>query len=618
MRNFAVKIKHLIPSRRKKSKEKSPKLSKKALKKALGLFVYLKPYRLTFAIGMIFLLGSSLTGLLFPGLMGKLVDAQGTGAAAKDGLLSLDNINNVALLLFLVFVVQAFFSFFRIVLFSRVTENMLADLRQATYNHVIRLPIDFFNRNRVGELNSRISADISVLQETFTTTVAEFIRQIIVIIAGIAFLTFYSVKLALLMLCTLPVFMVIAVIFGKKVRKLSKQAQDLIGSSNVIVEETLSAIQSVKAYVNERFESARYKKATDDVKKVALKNANWRASFASFIILCLFGSIVLVVWYGVRLREAGEITTGDLFSFILYSVFVGASFGGIADLFSQIAKAVGATERIMEILDTETEFEPTAHKEMLLSGKIQFKDVSFSYPTRPDTEVIKGVNIDINPGEQIALVGSSGAGKSTLAQLLLQFYTPNSGNILFDGKDLTQEVEAARNNMALVPQEVLLFGGSIRENIAYGKIGASEEEIIQAAKDANAWSFIKDFKEGLDTLVGERGVQLSGGQRQRIAIARAILRNPAILILDEATSALDSESEHLVQDALERLMEGRTSVVIAHRLSTIVNSDKILVLENGEIVESGTHKELIAINGKYQSLHQLQDIGIRDTVETSA
>ena len=568
---------------------------------------------------MFFLLGSSLTGLLFPGLMGKLVDAQGTASPDADpSFLSLENINSVAIMLFGVFFVQAFFSFFRITLSSKVTENMLADLRQATYNHIIKLPIDFFNRNRVGELNSRISADISVLQETFTTTVAEFIRQIIIIVAGIVFLTFYSVKLSLLMLATLPVFMVIAVIFGKKVRKLSKQAQELVGESNTIVEETLSAIQSVKAYVNEWFESKRYKKATDQVKVVALKNATWRASFASFIILCLFGSIVLVVWYGVLLREAGEITTGDLFSFILYSVFVGASFGGIADLFSQIAKAVGATERLMEILDTDSEQISTDKPKLKLGGDVEFKEVNFAYPTRPDSQVLKNVSFSVKAGENIAIVGASGAGKSTLTQLLLNFFQPDSGNILFDNQDFSSQMHEIRNNMALVPQEVLLFGGTIRENIAYGNLEASEEQIIEAAKSANAWEFISKIKEGLDTVVGERGIQLSGGQRQRIAIARAILKDPSILLLDEATSALDSESEALVQEALERLMQGRTSFVIAHRLSTIVKADKILVLENGEIVESGSHNELIAKNGRYANLHNLQDIGVKSSSDLIA
>ena len=610
----------MFPSRKKnKDGQKKVKLSWTALKRSQRLFKYLKPYRVTFVIGMFFLLGSSLTGLLFPGLMGKLVDAQGTAAPGNEGLLNLENINTVALLLFGVFLVQAFFSFFRITLFSRVTENMLADLRQATYNHIIRLPIDFFNRNRVGELNSRISSDISVLQETFTTTVAEFIRQIIVIVAGILFLTFYSVKLSLLMLGTLPVFMIIAVVFGKKVRNLSKEAQKLVGESNVIVEETLSAIHSVKAYVNEWFESKRYAKSTNEVKAVALKNAWWRASFASFIILCLFGSIVLVVWYGVKLREAGEISTGDLFSFILYSVFVGASFGGIADLFSQIAKAVGATERLMEILDTETEVTKEAEVARKIEGAVSFKDVSFSYPTRPDTAVLSNINFSVEPGENIAIVGASGAGKSTLMQLLLKFFEPNSGSITYDGKDFNNELQTVRNNMALVPQEVLLFGGTIRENIAYGDLNASEEQIIAAAKSANAWEFINKLPEGLDTLVGERGIQLSGGQRQRVAIARAILKDPSILLLDEATSALDSESESLVQEALERLMEGRTSFVIAHRLSTIVNADRIIVMENGEIVESGTHHELLAkSNGVYANLHHLQDIGIKSSSDLSA
>ena len=412
------------------------------------------------------------------------------------------------------------------------------------------------------------------------------------------------------MLGTLPIIAVIAVIFGKFIKKLSKRTQDHIADSNIIVEETLTAITSVKAYVNEKFEFLRYRASTNEVKKVALQTAKWRGAFISFIIVAMFGSIVLVIWYGMFLKEQGEISMGDLFSFILYTVFVGASFGGIADLYAKIQKAIGATENLMEMLDEEAEDIRVEDdiKPITLKGNVAFKNISFAYPSRKEVQVLDNITFDVEAGEKIALVGSSGAGKSTISNILLQFYKPNSGSLIFDDKEATAyDLHQLRNNMALVPQEVILFGGSIKENIAYGKPGASEVEILDAAKGANAFEFIDKFPDGFETLVGERGIQLSGGQRQRIAIARAILKNPSILILDEATSALDSESEKLVQDALERLMKNRTSFVIAHRLSTIKDADKIMVLQDGAIVETGTHSDLLAKeNGIYQNLTKLQ------------
>jgi ABC-type multidrug transport system fused ATPase/permease subunit len=592
---------------RKKEKTERIKLSKESVKKAMRIFSYLKPYRVKFTIGMFFLLFSSLTSMVFPGLMGKLVDATGN-SSTDGGFFNFDNINQVAIVLLCVFAAQAVFSFFRIYLFAQVTENMLASLRQATYQHLIKLPMAFFNKKRVGELNSRIASDISILQETFTTTIAEFLRQILTITIGIALLAFYSYKLTLLMLCTLPVMIVAAVIFGKFIKKLSKNTQEKIAESNVVVEETLSGIANVKSFVNELFEINRYKKITNDVKGIALRGAKWRGGFASFIIFAMFGSIVLVIWYGALLKASGEITMGDLFSFIMYSVFVGASFGGVAELYTSIQKAIGSTEHLMEILDEETEVIEVSENPVKLTGKVAFNNIGFHYPSRPDVEVLKNVSFEVNQGQQIAIVGPSGAGKSTITNLLLRFYTPQSGTILFDNKEAQQiSLFDLRSNMALVPQEVLLFGGSIKENIAYGKPDATDEEINAAAKQANALEFITSFPEGMETLVGERGIQLSGGQRQRIAIARAILKNPAILILDEATSSLDSASEKLVQDALDNLMKGRTSFVIAHRLSTIKNADNIMVLQDGKIVEQGTHTELInKTDGVYQNLSNIQ------------
>jgi len=412
------------------------------------------------------------------------------------------------------------------------------------------------------------------------------------------------------MLALVPVVVVVAIIFGKKIKKLSKEAQDKIADSNVIVEETLQGIATVKAFVNEAFEIMRYTKKTNEVIAISLKGAIWRGAFASFIIFCLFGSIIAVIWYGVILVQDGLMSVGDLFTFILYSVFVGASLGGIADLYSQLQKAIGATENLLEIFDEETEEDDAKEKpdQKVIDGSIEFDHISFHYPNRPDVQVLNELSFTINAGQQVALVGPSGAGKTTITALLLKFYAVNSGSVLIDNKDINDfRLKNLRDAMAIVPQDVVLFGGSIYENILYGQPTATKAQVEEAARKANASEFIEGFPEGYETIVGERGVQLSGGQRQRIAIARAILKDPKILILDEATSSLDSQSEHLVQNALDTLMKGRTSLVIAHRLSTIQKADKILVLQEGKLVESGSHEELFnKENGLYKDLKTLQ------------
>lgn len=588
---------------RRKTKEDSPKkkISKEALKKSLRLFKYVKPYMGTFIIGLVFLFLSSIASMVFPYLTGMLVDAADTDL--------LEKINQIALLLLGVFFLNAVFSFFRIYTFAIVTQKTLASLRQATYNQLIRLKMQFFSERRVGELNSRISSDIALLQETFTTTIAEFLRQILIIFIGVALLAYLSIKLTLLMLALVPVVVIVAVIFGKKIRGLSKEAQNQVADSNVIVEETLQGIATVKAFVNESFEYMRYKKKTEEIIGISLKGAVWRGAFASFIIFCLFGSIVAVIWYGVILVQGNEMSIGDLFTFILYSVFVGASLGGIADLYSQLQKAVGATENLLEIFDEEREEEEVINTKLTVDkGEIKFHNVDFAYPNRADIPVLKHLNFSIKAGQQVALVGPSGAGKSTITSLILKFYTAQKGKVLIDGINIMDYgLETLRSSMAIVPQDVILFGGSIYDNILYGKPNAAKEEVQKAAKKANAYDFIQGFPEGFQTLVGERGVQLSGGQRQRIAIARAILKDPKILILDEATSSLDSQSEQLVQQALDELMKGRTSLVIAHRLSTIQKADHILVLKDGELVESGTHEELNnKEEGLYKNLKELQ------------
>lgn len=578
------------------------KITATSLNKAKTIFTYAGNHKWKFFIGLIFLLLTGATALAFPKLMGMLVDC----VKNKDN----GEANQIALGLIVILFLQSFFSFFRLSLFVNFTENTLANLRLALYTNLVKLPMTFFSQKRVGELNSRISADITQIQDTLTTTIAEFLRQFILIIGGVILLATESLKLTLLMLSVVPLVAIAAVVFGRFIRKYSKKVQDQVAESQVIVEETMQGISIVKAFANEWYEIARYKGKISDVVKLAIKGGQYRGYFASFIIFCLFGAIVAVVWFGVRLSIAGEMSVGQLISFVLYSTFVGASFGGIAELYAQIQKAIGATERVFELLDENPEKinSDANRKQEKIKGNVTFNNVAFSYPTRQEIEVLKNVNFTAEFGQKIAIVGPSGAGKSTISSLLLRFYDITSGEITVDGKNIYDyDLEDLRGNMSIVPQDVILFGGTIRENIAYGKPDASDEEIILAAKQANAFNFIEGFPEKFETLVGERGVKLSGGQRQRIAIARALLKNPSILILDEATSSLDSESEKLVQEALEVLMEGRTSIIIAHRLSTIRNADKILVLDNGKISEEGTHQELINLeNGIYKNLSNLQ------------
>ncbi len=589
---------------------KPAKLSKATLRKFFRVFRYMRDQRGLFAFGMLCLLLTSLLSAAFPWLIGKLIDARGTTSFLDAPIDDLGNVHSILKLLLLVFAAQAFFGFWRIWAFGSVTENALTHLRRDTYSHLLKLPMAFFAQRRVGELNSRISADVALLQDTFTTVLAEFLRQFVVISACIAALTFLSSELMFTMLATLPVVMLVAVFFGRYIRKLSKQVQDRIADSNVIVDETLQGIQSVKAFSNEGHETQRYGASVLDARRLALKSLRWRGGFVSFIIFCMFGVVVFVVYRAALLKEAGEMSVGDITSFVAFSIMIGASIAGIPEQITSLLKAVGATERLMDLHDEAAEPVSLAPKKehLPLQGRISFDHVAFHYASRPDMPVLRDVSFTAEPGQRIALVGPSGAGKSTIASLVLRFYDPVEGAVLIDGKDARDyDLTALRDRMAIVPQEVLLFGGTIRENIAYGRPGAAQAEVEEAARKANAHAFIASFPQGYDTVVGERGIQLSGGQRQRIAIARAVLKDPAILILDEATSALDSESERLVQEALDELMKGRTSIVIAHRLSTIRDADRILVLDKGTVVESGTHRELIAdAEGLYHSLSRLQ------------
>lgn len=594
------------------------KINKQSLNKIRYLLRYLRPYRWKFGAGIFFLMLTSVAMLLIPDQMGRLIDA--ATRQADSG-----NVDRIALILLCILGAQALLSFFRVYWFVEVAEKSLAQIRKDLYYKLIRFPMEFFNKNRVGELSSRISADLSQIQDSVTTTLAQFLRQLLFLIGGVIALTFVSGKLTLIMLGVLPVLVVVAIFFGRYIRKLSRKAQDQLAESNVVVEETLQGISNVKAFTNEPYEAKRYSGNINKVVNIALKNAKFRAGFISFISIGLLGVILCVVWFGSRMVYSGEISIGDLTKFILYSMFVGGAMGGFAELYTQLQKTVGASERVLELLQEEHEpveistGSPSAATDSTrangkqqrsgrpLQGAVAFDHISFQYPGRAEVPVLQDVSFEAAKGERIALVGPSGAGKSTIAALILRFYQPSGGEIRFDGIPSGEfSLSDIRRQVAIVPQDVLLFGGSITENISYGKIGATAEEITEAARRANAHEFITSFPEGYDTIVGERGVKLSGGQRQRIAIARALLKNPAILILDEATSSLDSESERLVQEALEELMKNRTSVIIAHRLSTIRQADKIIVLDKGKVQESGRHQELMLKDGLYRYLTGLQ------------
>ena len=584
--------------------EAPPRFSRAAAAKALRLFRHMRPYRLPFAVSLILLAVSSSVFMVFPIGSGEIINV--VTDKSEYGW----TLDQIGLGLLVILVAQSIVSFCRVYLTTYVSERVMSDIRGQLFQKMITFPITFFEENRVGELTSRTTTDVQQLQDTLSLTSIEFLRQIIILIVGISYLIYKTPDLALFMFATFPVIVILALIIGRYIRGLSRQRQDALAQTNVILDESLQSIQVVKTFTNEWFEIGRYKNRNDEVVRLSLRLGLMRSLFVAFVISILFGIIFYVLWRGAMMVQAGDMTPGDLISFIVITAIIGGSMGSLGDLYTQMLRAIGASERVMDILDMtgEVKGEQPDLRKKKIHGEITLDHVSFAYPSRPDLPVLKDIDLHMAPGQKIALVGGSGAGKSTIVQLILRLYQPEQGRILLDGQDVRQmDLATYRQHFAIVPQEVMLFGGTIRDNILYGNTRASDEEVLQAAELSNSMEFIRQFPDGLNTVVGDRGIKLSGGQRQRIAIARAILRDPSVLILDEATSSLDAESEMIVQEALNRLLEGRTAIIIAHRLATIRNVDRIYVLEHGEIVESGTHSELTSMpDGRYNQLARLQ------------
>lgn len=568
----------------------------------LRLLSYARPYRYRLALALVSLLLAGGLALSFPQVVSRIIDSAFVER-------NLDKLDQFTLLLVGVFAFQATFSFLRSYLLAYTGERIVADVRKQVYTHLTSLPFSFFAGRRVGELTSRLASDVTVVQTVTTGSLTELLRLSLMLVGGIAIIAWTNPRLTLVMMGVIPPVILSAHYYGRYVRRMSTRVQDQLADASSVLEESLSAIRIVQSFVREEYERARYAQRVTEALKLAVRRAVASGGFVAFIILVVYSGIAVVLWYGSRLVAQGEISAGNLIAFVLYTFVVGGAIGGMSELYGQFQNAIGATRRIFELLDTAPKIKDPENPKPLdqVRGQVDFRDVHFAYPDERSVPVLQGVTIEARPGELIALVGPSGAGKSTLVALVPRFYDVTSGAVLIDGVDVREtRLKELRGAIGVVPQETILFSGSIRENIAYGRLGAAESEIEAAARASHAHEFVVRFPEGYSTIVGERGVKLSGGERQRIAIARALLKDPAILILDEATSSLDSESEKLVQEALETLMLGRTTFVIAHRLSTVRRADRIVVLDRGLIVEQGAHDQLLAKGGLYKQLHDLQ------------
>jgi subfamily B ATP-binding cassette protein MsbA len=574
------------------------------MEKYKRLLRLLLPYKTALITGSVFLALASLTNLAVPLLIKDLVDVV---MVKKD----LSMLNNIAINIGLLFILQMICSTAHNYLFDLTEKRIITDFRKKIFEHLQSLSLSFFAKRRTGEIMSRMTNDVSTLENLITDIPATALQQSIRLFGGILIIIYMNWKLTFMILVLAPVLVLFAKTFGKRLKQLSTEIQDKLATSTTVLEENISNIQVVKSFVRSGLETERFSDAVEDSFKSAKKRVIISSFFGPMIGFIAFTTSLVLLWYGGREVITGGISPGELIAFILYATIIAGPMGSFARMYTRLQEGVGASTRIFEILDTKEEVRDDAEDTPLpaITGKVEFDQVKFHY--REDREVLKGISFVAEPGQVIALVGPSGAGKSTLIQLLHRFYDPVAGEILIDGTPLKEvSLHSYWSQIGFVPQETLMFGGAIRENIEYARQGATEEEIIAAAKAANAHNFIMDCPEGYQTIVGEKGIRLSAGQRQRIAIARTILKNPRLLILDEATSALDNESELLIQEALERLMQGRTTFVIAHRLSTIHNANKIMVMDKGEIVESGTHKELMEKKGLYHRLYTLKSLQI--------